>query len=824
VTLLLIDVKVGPNAAPDFSAVMFQSPWRLVNGATVTYPTPAPVVLDEYGQGSVTIDPGVWIVKIVTPLETFTEARVVPDQDSVNLSECELVTDRESIGFVPEYLARADRSLAAAFAALNKVTASSARVDDWLAERTEIPLIQTGDPVIRLPEAFNEIVKIGGTGDIRDIEARGYGGRQVTFIFIQDKPGRVIMDRLKIAGDFQPRFRDTITLVCDGLMWYEVARSRYAVGDSTTPTLPPEIPGAIDGGKGETVTVSDELDGGTASSAATDEVTVEGAVTVLQVRRMTAAQWATSTYVLSDSEIGWDSTNRVLKLGDGEKLWSGLPRQTYRGPIGRRGDKGRTGDKGPTGEDGVEGATGATGAPGLPGLGNSSLTRIPPTRPIPATASFGIILREGYSASAPPPTTTDPGTGNPTPEEPDYDPGTQPTNPPAGSVIVPQSQRGPSRVDYTPKTLARTEKADKTYTAASLSQTDIKAAITSALGWMDANPTKWCDVILPDGQLYGFGGGSTSTPFLRDLGSATGTSGHRIRVRPGGNYGAVEIATARPGQQDTYDNLGNLVGTASLLFRNVNGITFSEIYGNEAAIVIAGCSDFGMEYSHDLAYWGVNAVEGIPSSNVDLTSLVYGKARVKNGDAAGITTLSGGSLNEVHLRTLYMAPIRIGPRSSWGLKNGVPQKPHSDLIQVKGNTQVPVLTCSNSYLCACANCIFQFGGNSRLFSEDNWLIGEYDSLLQLFPSPQEFYPPDNPPATFQVFNGDGLGGHVARRTYAQGSMGGAAWAIPAADKATALAVSGSAPAGWTVNAARKSLAELSAVKPPNGFEMWKSRA
>lgn len=39
----------------------------------------------------------------------------------------------------------------------------------------------------------------------------------------------------------------------------------------------------------------------------------------------TAADWAASTLVLAVGQPGWDSTNRLLKVGDGGSLWADLP-------------------------------------------------------------------------------------------------------------------------------------------------------------------------------------------------------------------------------------------------------------------------------------------------------------------------------------------------------------------------------------------------------------------------------------------------------------------------------------------------------------------
>lgn len=40
---------------------------------------------------------------------------------------------------------------------------------------------------------------------------------------------------------------------------------------------------------------------------------------------MTSAQWGTSSDVLNVGEIGYDSTNKRVKVGDGTSTWSSLP-------------------------------------------------------------------------------------------------------------------------------------------------------------------------------------------------------------------------------------------------------------------------------------------------------------------------------------------------------------------------------------------------------------------------------------------------------------------------------------------------------------------
>lgn len=44
----------------------------------------------------------------------------------------------------------------------------------------------------------------------------------------------------------------------------------------------------------------------------------------IQVRRGTATQWSTANPILSSGEFGYDTTNKVLKIGDGSTAWSSL--------------------------------------------------------------------------------------------------------------------------------------------------------------------------------------------------------------------------------------------------------------------------------------------------------------------------------------------------------------------------------------------------------------------------------------------------------------------------------------------------------------------
>ena len=43
----------------------------------------------------------------------------------------------------------------------------------------------------------------------------------------------------------------------------------------------------------------------------------------IQMRRDTATNWV--GYVLAEGEFGYDTTNKIVKIGDGETPWESLP-------------------------------------------------------------------------------------------------------------------------------------------------------------------------------------------------------------------------------------------------------------------------------------------------------------------------------------------------------------------------------------------------------------------------------------------------------------------------------------------------------------------
>jgi hypothetical protein len=79
----------------------------------------------------------------------------------------------------------------------------------------------------------------------------------------------------------------------------------------------------------------------------------------MQQRRATSSEWDTLNPVLSVGEIGYDTTNDNIRIGDGETPWNGLP--TVSGPPGPTGPAGPIGLPGSIGNTGPTGATGATG-------------------------------------------------------------------------------------------------------------------------------------------------------------------------------------------------------------------------------------------------------------------------------------------------------------------------------------------------------------------------------------------------------------------------------------------------------------------------------
>ena len=59
------------------------------------------------------------------------------------------------------------------------------------------------------------------------------------------------------------------------------------------------------------------------------------------LRRDTAANWASENPVLSEGEPGFDTTNQILKVGNGTTAWNSLSQ--FQGPAGTDGQDGADG-------------------------------------------------------------------------------------------------------------------------------------------------------------------------------------------------------------------------------------------------------------------------------------------------------------------------------------------------------------------------------------------------------------------------------------------------------------------------------------------------
>lgn len=90
------------------------------------------------------------------------------------------------------------------------------------ANNPDIPDV-TAAATITLSTAQN-VFRISGATGITSIDTAGHTGHQVTLIFAST-PTVTDGSNLRLAGSFTATANDTLTLVCDGNDWYEVARS-----------------------------------------------------------------------------------------------------------------------------------------------------------------------------------------------------------------------------------------------------------------------------------------------------------------------------------------------------------------------------------------------------------------------------------------------------------------------------------------------------------------------------------------------------------------------------------------------------------------------
>lgn len=85
-----------------------------------------------------------------------------------------------------------------------------------------VPQIASAAALTLVPES--DVFRISGTTAITSITATGWAGRLATLIF-QGALTLTNGSNLKLASNFSTSADDTITMVCDGTNWHEVARS-----------------------------------------------------------------------------------------------------------------------------------------------------------------------------------------------------------------------------------------------------------------------------------------------------------------------------------------------------------------------------------------------------------------------------------------------------------------------------------------------------------------------------------------------------------------------------------------------------------------------
>ena len=87
---------------------------------------------------------------------------------------------------------------------------------------------------------------------------------------------------------------------------------------------------------------------------------------IFTFRQGTSSEWLAVNPVLASGEPGYDTTNNIIKIGDGIKPWSLLPTGLlgYQGIQGINGSQGIQGLQGIIGNNGIQGAQGATGSAG----------------------------------------------------------------------------------------------------------------------------------------------------------------------------------------------------------------------------------------------------------------------------------------------------------------------------------------------------------------------------------------------------------------------------------------------------------------------------
>ena len=97
------------------------------------------------------------------------------------------------------------------------------------------------------------------------------------------------------------------------------------------------------------------------------------------LRRDTAANFTSTNPVLSEGEPAFDTTNQILKVGDGVTAWNSLAQ--FQGPQGVAGPTGATGSAGATGPAGSTGPQGPAGNDAVGGIQSYTTADLPGNSP-----------------------------------------------------------------------------------------------------------------------------------------------------------------------------------------------------------------------------------------------------------------------------------------------------------------------------------------------------------------------------------------------------------------------------------------------------------
>jgi hypothetical protein len=94
------------------------------------------------------------------------------------------------------------------------------------------------------------------------------------------------------------------------------------------------------------------------------------AINTIILRQGPASEWISVNPVLASGEPGFDTTNNIIKVGDGVKTWTLLPSAGL-GSQGIQGLQGFQGTQGITGNTGIQGVQGSIGSQGTQGITGS---------------------------------------------------------------------------------------------------------------------------------------------------------------------------------------------------------------------------------------------------------------------------------------------------------------------------------------------------------------------------------------------------------------------------------------------------------------------